>query len=318
MKEIGGYFELELSQKEEYHKEAIKLNSASNCFKYILETQNISKVYIPNYICDSIVVPLVDLKIEYEFYNIDSKFEIILDIKLKKNEKVFYVNYFGLKNKYIEKLFSRYANKLIIDNSQAFFDKPIGGIDTIYSPRKFFGVSDGGYLYTNEKLDEVFEYDISLPYSVQLMGRLEKSAAEFYGKYMEAEDRLDNLPIRKMSKLTNRILQSLDYELIKHKRERNFFYLHSFLKEFNSLNIQQIATPMVYPFMIDFQGLKKFLIDNKIYVATYWNEVSQRENINEFEKKFVDNLLPIPCDQRYSLDDMERIIKIILGVIKDD
>ena len=37
MKEIGGYFELEFQEKEEYHKKVLKLNSGSNCFKYILE-----------------------------------------------------------------------------------------------------------------------------------------------------------------------------------------------------------------------------------------------------------------------------------------
>ena len=31
----------------------------------------------------------------------------------------------------------------------SLFEKPLKNIDTIYSPRKFFGVSDGGYLYMN-------------------------------------------------------------------------------------------------------------------------------------------------------------------------
>ena len=44
MKEIGGYFELELASKEEYHTSAIKLNSGRNAFKYILKAQNIKKI----------------------------------------------------------------------------------------------------------------------------------------------------------------------------------------------------------------------------------------------------------------------------------
>lgn len=46
MKEIGGYFELELPLSQEYHNNAIKLNSGRNAFKYILKSQNITKVYI--------------------------------------------------------------------------------------------------------------------------------------------------------------------------------------------------------------------------------------------------------------------------------
>ena len=150
MKEIGGYFELELSSREGFHKDAIKLNSGRNAFKYILKIQNVRKVYIPVFICDSIIEPLEELNIEYEFYNIDKNFEIIDEIVLKENEKLLYVNYYALKLKYVQKLANRYESKLIVDNTQAFFELPIINIDTIYSPRKFFGVSDGGYLYTNK------------------------------------------------------------------------------------------------------------------------------------------------------------------------
>lgn len=38
---------------------------------------------------------------------------------------------------------------IILDNTQSFFQKPISGIDTIYSCRKYFGVPDGAYLSTN-------------------------------------------------------------------------------------------------------------------------------------------------------------------------
>ena len=36
MNPIGGYFELELRKGEEYHKEAIRLNSGRNAFEYVL------------------------------------------------------------------------------------------------------------------------------------------------------------------------------------------------------------------------------------------------------------------------------------------
>ena len=131
MKEIGGYFELELASKEEYHTSAIKLNSGRNAFKYILKAQNIKKIYIPNFICNSIIEPLVELSISYEFYNIDSNFEIIQEIDLLKDERIFYVNYFALKSKYVKRLEDKYQNNLIMDNTQDFFEKPLKNIDTI-------------------------------------------------------------------------------------------------------------------------------------------------------------------------------------------
>ena len=37
-----------------------------------------------------------------------------------------------------------------------FYAKPIHGNDTFYTCRKFFGVPDGAYLYTDKLLDEEF------------------------------------------------------------------------------------------------------------------------------------------------------------------
>jgi len=218
MKEIGGYFELELSKGNEFHNDLIKLNSGRSSFKYILKAKNPTKVYIPNYICDSVVEPLEELNIKYEFYNVNENFEIVQDIKLKDNEKLFYVNYFALKSKYIEKLVNSYDDNLIVDNTQAFFEKPLKDVDTIYSPRKFFGVSDGGYLSTNKFLKEDLEEDESYDNAIQLLGRIDKNASSFYDDYQKAEQRLINQSIKKMSKLTQNILSSIDYQdVIKRK-----------------------------------------------------------------------------------------------------
>ncbi len=249
MKEIGGYFELELTKGIEYHSELLKLNSGRNAFKYILKTRNPKKVFIPNFICDSVIEPLDELKINYEFFNIDENFEIIQNVILKENEMIFYVNYFALKSKYIEKLTHKYNNNLIIDNTQAFFEKPIKDIDTIYSPRKFFGVSDGGYLSTNKFLDEDLEQDESCSHSIQLLGRIDKDASSFYADYQKAEQRLINQPTKQMSKLTQNILSSIDYENVMKKRRENFEYLKETLGDDNVLKIDfsSEAVPFVYP-----------------------------------------------------------------------
>ena len=54
----------------------------------------------------------------------------------------------------IQLLNKKYPN-LIVDNAQAFY-MPHLGLASFYSPRKFFGVADGGYLFCGKKLDEEF------------------------------------------------------------------------------------------------------------------------------------------------------------------
>lgn len=319
MKEIGGYFELELIKTIEYHSELLKLNSGRNAFKYILKTRKPKKIFIPNYICDSIIEPLEELKISYEFFNVDENFEIVQDIRLKENEIIFYVNYFALKSKYIENLAHKYNNNLIVDNTQAFFEKPLKDIDTIYSPRKFFGVSDGGYLSTTVFFKENLEQGESYDSSIQLLGRIDKNASSFYNDYQKAEQRLINQPIKQMSKLTQNILSSIDYEDVIKRRKENFDYLH---KELGNINLIKIESdldfvPFVYYFMIENDNLRQKLIENKIYVAKYWNEVLERKHVSDVEKDFVNKILPLPVDQRYDIDDMKRILKMIKEFINE-
>lgn len=318
MKEIGGYFELELAQKQEYHNDLIKLNSARSGLKYILKAKKSQKVYIPNYVCSSIIESLEKLNIKYEFYNINDSFEIIQHIELKEHEKLLYVNYFALKSKYIKDLVNKYGNKLIIDNTQAFFEKPLQGIDTIYSPRKFFGVSDGGYLSTDVLLGKELELDESYNSVLQLLGRIDKNASAFYEEYQKSEQRLEDQPIKKMSKLTQKILSSIDYEEVQQRRKENFSYLQEALRDENMLdvNLSSETVPFVYLLNKGEEGddLRKHLIANKIYVAKYWNEVYERRQALNIEKKFVEQIIPLPIDQRYDLDDMKRLVRVIRGV----
>lgn len=313
MKEIGGYFEIELPRSTEYHAELLKLNSGRSAFKFLLKARNIQKVYIPNHICDSIIEPLEALSIDYEFYNIDDDFEIIQNIEPGEMEAVLYVNYFSLKSDYIKKLADIYREKLIVDNTQAFFAPPLRDIDTIYSPRKFFGVCDGGYLSTNARLNEDLDYDESYSHTTHLVGRIDKGASCFYKDFQKAEERLSGQPIKQMSKLTQRILASINYEAVIKIRKENFAFLHHHLCSTNLLDINQRLdfVPFTYPLMTENTSLRSKLIENRIYTPSYWTETLRRQNVSGIERNLVNKIIPLPVDQRYSLEDMRTILETI-------
>ena len=176
MEAIGGYFSLELPLLEEYHKAALRLNTGRNCLEYILRAHEYKKVYVPYYTCEAVMEPINKLAVPYEFYHIDIQFEISDRITLKADEALLYTNYFGLKQRYVEYLAEKYGSRLIVDNTQAFYAKPLDGIDTFYTCRKFFGVADGAYLYTNKLLDEDFEQDVSYDRMAHLLKRIDLSA----------------------------------------------------------------------------------------------------------------------------------------------
>lgn len=291
MDAIGGYFGLELRQGEHYHKEALCLNSARNCLEYILRARNYTKIYLPYYTCEVILEP-------------------IMDYPLNNKEAFLYTNYFGLKQDCVKRLAKLYKNQLIVDNAQAFYAEPLEGIDTFYSPRKFFGVADGGYLYIDKKLDIELKQDYSYERMSQLLKRIDVSAEFGYNDFKRNDDSLINQPIKLMSNLTNKILSSIDYNSVKSKRIENYLYLDSKLKDKNLiyLPLNNNDDPMVYPFLTNDITLKAKLIANRIFVATYWPNVKCWTKEEDLEYKLTNNLLPLPIDQRYGIKEMNYIV----------
>lgn len=313
MQPIGGYFSLELPYGEEYHKDAIRLNTGRNCLEYILRVKGYKKVYLPYYTCDVVLEPFKKLGIPYEFYHIDINFEIRDRFTLKTDEALLYVNYYGLKQRYVEKLAEKTRERLIVDNTQAFYAKPIQGIDTFYTCRKFFGVPDGAYLYTEKKLDEELEYDQSYDRMTFLNKRIDLGAEAAYGDFQTLSKSLVGQPIKLMSNLTRRLMQGINYEKIAKQRRANYQQLHAALGMSNALSLllEKDAVPMVYPYLAPVKGLRERLIENKVFVARYWPNVLEWTTKDEIEYLLAYQMQPLPIDQRYGEEDMNRIIALI-------
>jgi hypothetical protein len=313
MKEIGGYFGLELRKGKEFHENAISLNTGRNCLEYILRARGYKKIYLPYFTCDVILEPILKLGLTYEFYSIDEQLNPVFAKELYNDEVFLYTNYFGIKTTKVRDLGMSVKN-LIIDNTQAFFTEPINNIDTFYSARKFFGVTDGAYLYTNVVLPNKFEQDISYNRFGHLLKRIDLEATEGYTDFKENDFNLINQPIKQMSKLTKAILSSIDYDKTRTIRKRNFEYFHSIFNAENklSIDINSEDVPMIYPLWLTKAGLKENLLKNNIFIATYWPNVLDWCDKEDFEYQLTTEIVPLPIDQRYGIEDMNIILDLIL------
>ena len=57
--------------------------------------------------------------------------------------------------------------------------------------------------------------------------------------------------------------------------------------------------------------LKRYLISNNIYCPVHWPK-SEYHKLNVETEKLYNQEISLVCDQRYSLDDMQNICKVIL------
>jgi hypothetical protein len=313
MNSIGGYFELELSIKKDYHYDAIKLNSARSCLEYLINSTKCSKIYLPHFTCDAIINSVKRTKINCEFYYIDERLEPIFDFSKIKNKELFlYTNYFGIKDSYVNKIIQITRN-LIIDNSQSFFSYPNKGINSFYSPRKFLGVPDGGYLYTNAISDIEYNQDISYLKFKHLIKKIDIGTEKSYLNFLKNEKKIDNAPILKMSNLTNNLLKSINYQAIKEKRNNNFNYLQKHLNSQNEFNIDKNSTQiaLTYPFLSKKKGLKEKLLASRIYTPTYWPNILKTKFSKTIEYNYTKNMIFLPIDQRLSKKELDLILNII-------
>ena len=320
MKAIGGYFELANYEEGGVfpHQSGILLNTGRNALEYILRSiGEVKRIYLPYYTCEVVLEPIEKLHIPFTYYHINQRFELVDDIQPKEGEFIIANNYFGIKDAYIQQLAERYGEHLIVDCAQAFFAKPIPGIKCFYSPRKYVGVADGGVAYLGNLPDGkvvVNEIERSDEHNSHLLKRKQFGAEAGFSDYQANEKKLDDQPIRLMSFQTKWLLDHIDYENVIARRKENYQYLYNAFVAKNQLQLpafDSFVCPMVYPFMMATERiLRKELIENKVFVARYWPNVEQMDGF-EVESESATNIIPLPIDQRYCIDDMQRIIKII-------
>lgn len=310
LKEIGGYFGFEEFCGKEYHSDLLAVNSGRNALLYLLKARNIKKLYIPRFLCDTVAKLCEREGFLYAEYDIDKEFMPIFDKELNDGEYIYIVNFYGRISDEQTKEMKKRLNNIIFDNVQAFFRKPIKGIDTVYSCRKFFGVPDGGYVFTDAVLNAPLETDSSRKRMTHILGRFEQSGSEFYNEFQNNDEGFYDLELKLMSPITRNILKGIDYQRVIEKRNANFAFLDSELGVKNKLKAVFDNGPYCYPFYCE-NGieLKRKLAEEKIYVPTLWPNVF--ENGNDMEKDYAANILPLPCDQRYGLEDMKRVISRI-------
>ena len=307
MKEIGGYFELERLINKEYYADLTALNSARYALVYLIRARGIRRLYLPYLLCGSVAAACRAEGCDITFYEVSSGLRPLID-GIDDGAYLYLVNYYGqLDSDEIDGYRERFK-RVIVDNVQAFFQRPTDGVDTIYSCRKFFGVPDGAYLATDVRLDEELPTDVSSGRLEHLLGRFELgSASDYYGAFKQNDAAFADCGPRLMSRLTHNLMGAVDYTFVRESRERNFAVLKQAFEGMNPLAPRMPEGPFAYPLLTENgDELRRRLAQRHIYVPTLWPDEHVRKSESAY--KAARDILPLPCDQRYDEQDMLTII----------
>lgn len=312
MKEYGGYIEFENYHGNMLHDGAISLNCGRNALAYLCEAKKIKKLYLPYFLCSSVPNLCKKIGIEYGCYYINEKFEPIFDQALGEDEWLYIVNFYGQLNNNSLTAWKQKYGRIIVDNAQSYFQVPAEDVDTLYTCRKYFGVADGAFLYTDTRLSRELPQDESFERMHFLLGRFERSANEFYSEYVANNKLFAAEPVKLMSCLTENLLRGIDYGSIAQKRQDNFNYLDAQFCDMNELRLKSVYGAFMYPLLVqNGAAVRKELQKEKIYIPTLWPNVVEECPPDSLEYHYAADILPIPIDQRYGIEDMKYLVEVI-------
>ena len=341
LSEIGSE-ELTLPLFTEKWKSSILTSSGRGAISLLMKNmKGIKKVLLPIYTCDSVIKGFRDNSIDYEFYHISKDLSVDISnlnslIESFTPNLILFHSYFGFDTlKETRKLYGDFRNKgicVIEDITHSWLsDFTIDGADYyIVSLRKWLELPDGGAILSN-KHDLSFDF-IQQEHTeiIDIFKKASKIKNDFFKTedyklkdmfrplFYSVEDFFDEtVEIYSISTLSLQIINNTNIDYIKSSRRKNYDLL---VKGINNSLVTPIfkelssnTVPLYLPVYVDGcrDKLQSFLAQNKIYCPIHWPLASdiQEKYGNEFY--IYDNILSIVCDQRYSLEDMQRIVESI-------
>lgn len=318
--EIGSFLELQFNSKKEWYAEnkypnfeIARLNSGRTAIYHAVQCLQAKRIYIPYYQCETVREFLMRKGVEIRYYSIDKDFTPLINaLDIEQDSAILIVNYYGImSNMRLRELAERY-NHVIIDNSQAFFAKPIETCMNVYSARKFVGVPDGAYVIGKNALNGWNSYPqgFSSDTAVFLLQRYEYGCeGKAYENRILNEQRINREDVMKMSILTRKILDGTDYCSIQQKRRENFGYACQLFDEINCLDVKKHfaddVVPMVYPLVVERDDLLEKLLKAKHFQGHWWSYLLQEMPKESFEYWLSKYIIPITIDQRYGKQELE-------------
>lgn len=282
--------------------------------------KDVRTIAIPSWCCDTMLEPIIRNNLEYIFYPVTIK-----DNKLNKDINVkadilLNLNYFGFEeNKEI-----KFDGIMINDVTHSIFTLKDETSDYIFgSLRKWSSFVTGGFAYskdgfvieapkkTNEEYINLKLKAISTKKSY-IKGKIDTK--DYLELFKNAEKMLDSLYEFNAYKEDIEDAKYLDVELLRRRRIRNVRFL---IKRLNNYSIFKEAKendcPLFVPIIVPNKKrdeLRNYLIKNNIYCPVHW-PLTDLHKLTEEEKFIYDNELSLVCDQRYNINDMDKICNLI-------
>lgn len=333
---IGGEFELNTMPGQAHSPQGFYSYASGRAALYqILMSIKLTtfKVWLPDWLCESMVDVVRRTGLDYGFYELGS--DLRMDVgrfvernrPVSENDVIVLVNYFGLVDveRTIADLRSLQVESAIVeDDVQALFsfldDSETHTADFRFtSLRKTIAAPDGGLVRTNRQMPLGKQQNTFSPY--KLRGALIKGAADettddeaYLALFEQGESLIENNYESEMSGEASAILAATDLEEVANRRRENACYLTAKLEE---LGIEPLLkgkgnqVPLFVPVLIENRdAVRRELRRNGIFCPVHWPLRKDMEAL-PMGRRMVEKELSLVIDQRYNQEDMDSIVQVL-------
>lgn len=306
----------------------------------ITKTRQVRNVFMPAWGCNSMIAPFQERGIDVRFCDVelnadnDKSVESVVNNKTNTDctddtDILYVTNYFGYENTIDLNVVRQFKAKgaiILYDRTHSFLmeeDPYLALADYSFaSIRKWMGVIGGAVV------KGVHDCNL-MPYPFLAC---KEKAMRMKKAYIEGDNNIDKQAFLnlysefghhlakdyqnyKMDDLSYALYQTEDLAALRRKRRENAKYLHENLKGVRFIGgLTENAVPLFVPVFFETSEqrntVRKKLIEAQIYCPIHWPKPAQLPadlNVN----RIYDTELSLICDQRYTTEDMTRIVDVI-------
>lgn len=321
-------------------RDQVYLLSGRTALEYIIrdikKNYSVGSVLLPSYCCHTMIEPFYRHGIRVRFYDVyfDEVHGLSIDVpEILENEIFYYMTYFGFQELFVNDIckIKKQSTVFIEDMTHSWLCGEKKGIaDYSYaSYRKWTGFDaiaiackkDGAFAelpqMQNLEYMSMRKRASLLKQSYMDSGDGEKQV--FLELFAEAEELLEKDYVGyKPSAETMAAFLQLDTTYIADRRKENANFLLENLKDIPEIQlmfptVNENEVPLFFPILVreNRTEFRKYLINHSIYCPIHWPRSTYHKGISKRADKLYQHELSLICDQRYSLDDMERLVEYI-------
>lgn len=303
--------------------------TARSALAELLRVRGVRRILLPAYACASLADAGRAAGCEVEFFAIRDGLRADsadLGRRLRKGDAALAIDYFGrAPDAALTGLAAARRDVLWIEDRAQALDPgvPPWGDVVLYSPRKLLGVADGGILVADGNLPSPQPADPATAASLWLpqIARLEDpdgSRPQTWYAASQAREGAFQVGRAAMSRLTRRLLDSLPVEPEAEARRRNYAVLAGHLRShalWPEVELPAFA-PLAFPILSDnCEALRQVLAEQRIFCARHWADLPSPPGEFPDAHRIAGRCLSIPCDPRYSSQEMHRVGAALLAAL---